>query len=117
MLKYSIVGGLSTVMHRYHMEYETYIQRCKYNEKLDEYLLGPKGIELIKKVFFYDANALYLSCFGDLMHCDKLKLIKDPNMNIDEIIKKVFNDQLFGWIQCDIEVPKEYMKDKNGNSI
>ena len=98
-LRESICGGLSLVFHRYHEKDVTKIQRTKYDEENDSWYVG-KETGTVKKIVGYDANALYLWCLGQEMLCDKLELIITNDM------KYVDDNDFFGFLEVDIEVPK-----------
>ena len=62
---------------------------------------------MVKKIIGFDANALYLWCLSQLMHCGKLFKSTVQNLDVNEIIKDIKENILFGFIKCDIDVPKE----------
>jgi len=76
----------------------------------------PKG-KMVKKIIGFDANALYLWCLSQQMPCGKLYKSTEKNLVVSEVIKDVLNEnpeeKLFGFVECDIEVSKEFMKDEN----
>ena len=105
-LKHNVSCGPSIVFCRYHEAYKTYIQRYTYDEINNKFVLFIKG-KLVKKLIGFDANALYLWCLGQFMPCGKLEMEDALNININDLINDILNNKLFGFFECDIEVPKE----------
>jgi hypothetical protein len=104
-LKKNVVGGPSIIGHRYHKAGETYIQKSYFDG--EKWNLGELG-QKVKKIIGYDANALYLWCLGNSMPCGKLKLEKyDEKISKESIIEKIQSGEIFGFLECDIEIPKE----------
>ena len=63
-----------------------------------------------RSVLGLDANSLYLFCSGQEMPCGKEKVFHCDPAEKDEIIQNVLNDELFGFFEVDIEVPKQLRK-------
>ena len=61
----------------------------------------------MKKIIGFDANALYLWCLSQAMPCGKLYKSIVKNLNTEEVIKDIKENNIFGFVKCDIEVPKE----------
>ncbi|ULT87159.1 hypothetical protein L3Y34_006741 [Caenorhabditis briggsae] len=101
-LKKNITGGASIVFHRYHEVNKTEITRAHYNGT--EWTYPEKG-KAVKKIVGFDANALYLHSLGEEMPCGKL-YFKESN-NWSEIQKQVLENSFFGFLEVDIEVPKD----------
>jgi hypothetical protein len=89
-MKANIAGGPSIIFNRYSKRNETYIRG---------------GSKLCKKVIGYDANALYLWALGNEMPCGQLTTIE----TYDSILDDIRADNLFGFLECDIETP-EHLK-------
>ena len=95
-----MVGGPAIVFCRYHKHRKTRIRA---------HIYGRNG-KKCKKILGYDANALYLYCSGQLMPCGKEKYVKVKTptspYNIKVLTNKVLRNELFGFMQVDIEVPE-----------
>ena len=87
MLKRNIVGGPSTIFHRFHKVDETRI----------------RGGKLCKKVLGYDANALYLWAISEVMPVGDYGTIEQYDLG--QLKTDVMSDKLFGYVECDISVP------------
>ena len=94
----SICGGLSLVFHRHHEKNKTKIKRPVYEN--NEWREGTEG-KTVKNIVGFDANALYLWCLGQEMPCGELKVVKTDDM------KYVYDEKFFGFLEVDIEVPKQ----------
>ena len=93
LLQKNIVGGPSIIFHRYHEIDKTHIRNNK----------------ICKKVLGYDANALYLWAIGEVMPTGDYGTI--DKYDLKQLVNDVMNDKLFGFVDCDIEVP-EHLKEK-----
>lgn len=93
LLQKNIVGGPSIIFHRYHEIDKTRI----------------RGDKICKKVLGYDANALYLWAIGEVMPTGDYATI--DKYDLKQLVNDVMNDKLFGFVDCDIEVP-EHLKEK-----
>ena len=51
------------------------------------------------------------------MTCGKLEMESASNIRIEDLANDIMDDKFFGFVECDIEVPKEFMKDENGEFI
>ena len=101
MLKTGMIGGPSIVFCRYAEAGVSQIRSHIY-----------KDAKTCRAVLGFDANSLYLYCSGQEMPCGKEKVFR-CNGGVeekDEIIQNVLNDELFGFFQVDIEVPKQLRK-------
>ena len=99
-LRASMSGGLSLVFHRYHEKEVTRIQRTEYDCEYNNWYIGEET-NFVNRIVGYDANALYLWCLGEEMLCGQLKLIETDDM------KYVYDKKFFGFLEVDIEVPKD----------
>ena len=101
LLRTGMVGGPAHVFTRYH---EEDITRIRYH------VYGKKS-KLIKGGIGFDANGLYLYCSGDVMSCDKDRLVVNEKLfnqkRIAKFSKDVLKGKLFGFAQVDTEVPNE----------
>ena len=95
-----MVGGPAIVFCRYHKRRKTRIRA---------HIYGRNG-KKCKTILGYDANVLYLYCSRQLMPCGKEKhvKVKTPTSpyNIKVLTNKVLRNELFGFVQVDIEVPE-----------
>ncbi len=85
----SIVGGPSIIFNRYHEANKTKIRN---------------GDKLCKKIIGYDANALYLWAIAQEMPTGKHEHIQ--TYNLKQLKKDILNNDLFGFVQVDIETPE-----------
>ena len=107
ILTTGMVGGPSIVFCRYAEAGVSQIRSHIY-----------KDAKTCRAVLGFDANSLYLYCSGQEMPCGKEKVFrcnggveeKPERAKQDEIIQNVLNDELFGFFQVDIEVPKQLQK-------
>ena len=51
------------------------------------------------------------------MPCGKLEMESASNIKIEDLANDIMDDKFFGFVECDIEVPKEFMKYENGEFI
>ncbi|UMM32809.1 hypothetical protein L5515_006485 [Caenorhabditis briggsae] len=100
--KKNITGGASIVFHRYHEANKTEITRTHYDDT--EWAYPEKG-KAVKKIVGFDANALYLHSLGEEMPCGKLYFKENDDWS--KIEKQVLDNSLFGFLEVDIEVPKD----------
>ncbi len=104
-LKHNIVGGPSLVFADIMRPTKHIFKDMNTIEASNEFKLLPKG-KLVKDIIGFDANALYLWCLAQVMPCGELKMENALNKNVDILTNEILNDQLFGFVECDIEVPK-----------
>ena len=110
-MKESVCGGASIVFCKYHEAGITRIERAEYRdgewdlEKIKDrktgelvYKIGKK----VKQILGFDANALYPCALGMVIPCGILKRVECGL----EIIKEVETGKFFGFVKCDLEVPK-----------
>ncbi len=74
-------------------------------------------MKMVKRIIGFDANALYLWCLVQDMPCGKLEMESASNIKIEDLTNDIMDDKFFGFVECDIEVPKEFMKDENGEFV
>ena len=106
MLKTGMIGGPSIVFCRYAEAGVSQIRSHIYN------VAGEEDAKICRAVLGFDANSLYLYCSGQEMPCGKEKVFR-CNGGVeekDELIQNVLNDELFGFFEVDIEVPKQLRK-------
>lgn len=100
LLKAAVTGGPSLVFTRYNENGKTKIRSHKYGNEA----------KVCKTITGYDGNALYPSTFLQNMPCEKEKLTHYEDLSaaeVEEILKIVKSKKLFGFVKCDIRVPKE----------
>ena len=97
MLKASVIGGPSLVFTRYHEVGATKIRSHQYHDARP-----------CKRIFGYDANALYLSTMTKEMPCGKesLRHFDSPTEAVSEFTKRLMCGEWFGFAEVDIEVPR-----------
>ena len=115
MLKTGMIGGPSIVFCRYA---EAGVSQIRSHIYKDSEAGAKLSAKTCRAVLGFDANSLYLYCSGQEMPCGKEKVFrcnggveeKAERAKQDEIIQNVLNDELFGFFQVDIEVPKQLRK-------
>jgi hypothetical protein len=100
----SMVGGPSIVFHRYHARNKTHINHPVYNDLTDKWEMPKEIGKVVKKIIGFDANALYLWCVGQEMPCGNLEI--EESCDTNEVLSMVKSDELFGFVEVDIHVPK-----------
>ncbi len=63
------------------------------------------GDEFCKKIIGYDANALYLWAIAQEMPTGKHEHIQ--TYDLKQLKKDILNNDLFGFVQVDIETPED----------
>ena len=93
LLQTGLVGGPSIIFKRYAERNRTNIRY--------------QGTKPCKKILGYDANALYLWCLAQEMPCGQEAVSEFPkDVDISKVSNCILEEELFGFVLCDIEVPK-----------
>lgn len=100
MMKENIAGGPAIIYCRYAKAFETYVRSINHKGQNNEIA------KLCRKIIGYDANALYLWALGNDMPCGRLT----KEETYDGIVEDFQTGKVFGFLQCDIEVP-EHLKE------
>ena len=97
-LKAAVSGGPSIVLTRYH---EAGFTRIRSHENT--------AAKPCKRIFGYDANALYLSTMLNDMPCGKKKVIdyEVPVLAAIELKNAIINGKLFGFVKCKLATQKK----------
>ena len=46
------------------------------------------------------------------MPCGKLEMNEASKVNINDLCNDIINDKFFGFVECDIKLPKKFLKKK-----
>ena len=97
MLKGAVVGGPSLVFTRKNEAGKTAIRSHKY-----------ENARMCRRVFGYDANALYPSTMLQKMPCGKEKVVyyENPAEETENIVGRLRRKEWFGFAEVDISVPR-----------